>query len=127
MNDLHATRELLSRQLAEAIDTDPIGALPIIAAIQRDTDKHLREAVRQASPNSSWSEIAAELGVSKQAAHQRFKAYAKGVTEEIRAEHRTMKKARRKGDEERAAQARARRDELTAELQTAAKALSNQA
>lgn len=126
MNDLRATTELLSRQLAEAVANDPITALPIIAALQRDTDEHLREAVRQAAPGSSWREIAGALGVSKQAAHQRFKAYAKGVTDEIKTEHRAMKQARRNGDADRAAGARARRDELAAHLRTAAKTLKDQ-
>jgi hypothetical protein len=126
MNDLGATRALLSRQLDEAIATDPLAALPVIAALQRDTDEHLRAAVRQAAPHSSWREIAAALGVSKQAAHQRFKAYAKGVTAEIKTEHRAMRQARRDGDAAQAAQARARRDELAVHLRTAAKALKDQ-
>ncbi len=125
-NDIAATRELLSRQLAEAIATDPIDTLPIITALQKQTDAHLREAVRQASISSSWREIATALGVSKQAAHQRFRDYAKGVTAEIKTQHRTMKQARRKGDEPEAAKARARRDELAAELRTAATALKDQ-
>ena len=79
MSDLDTTRKQLSRQLAEGIATDPIGVLPVITALQRETDGHLREAVRQAALSSSWSEIATALGVSKQAAHQRFKDYAKGV------------------------------------------------
>jgi hypothetical protein len=126
MDDLRATRELLSRQLAEAIAADPLGALPTITALQRETNEHLREAVRHAAPNSSWREIAAALGVSKQAAHQRFKAYAKDVAGEIRTEHRAMKQARRNGDGEQAAKARARRDELTADLRTAARALKDE-
>ncbi|MGZ3529638.1 MAG: hypothetical protein ACXVAO_18415 [Vulcanimicrobiaceae bacterium] len=126
MNDLRATRELLSRQLAEAIAEDPISALPIITALQRDTDEYLRLAVRQAAPSSSWREIAGALGVSKQAAHQRFKAYAKGVTDEMKTEHRAMKQARRNGDADQAAEARARRDELADQLRAAAKALKDQ-
>ena len=70
MDDLRATRELLSRQLAEAIAKDPIGTLPSISALQKETDEHLREAVRQAALSSSWREIAAGLGVSKQAAEK---------------------------------------------------------
>jgi hypothetical protein len=58
MSDLNTTREQLSRQLAEGIATDPIGVLPIIIALQKETDEHLREAVRQAALSSSWREIA---------------------------------------------------------------------
>jgi hypothetical protein len=123
MDDLNATRELLSRQLVDAIDTDPLGALPTIAALQRETEQHLRAAVRGAAVVSSWREIAAALGVSKQAAHQRFRTYAKEVAGEMRTEHRAMKEARRNGDEEQAAAARARRDALTVRLRTSAREL----
>jgi predicted DNA-binding protein YlxM (UPF0122 family) len=126
MDDLSATRELLSRQLTEAIAEDPIGTLPEIAALQRETDQHLRDAVRQASRDSSWSEIATALGVSKQAAHQRFKAYAKDVTQQVKTEHRAFKQARRRGDAAEAAKAKARRDELVAQLKTAAHDLQSQ-
>jgi predicted DNA-binding protein YlxM (UPF0122 family) len=120
MDDLTATRELLSRQLAEAIDEDPIGTIPTIAALQRETDAHLREAVRQAATTSSWQEIADGLGVSKQAAHQRFKAYAKDVAAQLKTEHKAMKRARRSGNAAEAAQHRARRDELVSDLKSAA-------
>jgi hypothetical protein len=123
MNDLRATHELLSQQLDEAIAADPLGALPTIVALQRETDEQLRAAVRQAAPTSSWKQIAAALGVSKQAAHQRFRAYAKGVSAELTTEHRAMKAARRRGDADEAAKARARRDELTNHLRSAAQEL----
>jgi hypothetical protein len=125
-SDLDSTRERLSRQLAEAIDTDPIGVLPIIIALQKETDEHLREAVRHAALSSSWSEIASALGVSKQAAHQRFKAYAKGVADEMNTHHRAAEQARRNGDTAQAAQSKARRDELATQLRTAARALKDQ-
>lgn len=126
MTDLDTTRERLSRQLTEAIATDPIGALPIITALQKETDEHLREAVRLAALSSSWREIATALGVSKQAAHQRFKTYAKGVADEMKTQHRAAKQARRNGDTAQAAQSQARRDELAAQLRTAARALKDQ-
>jgi four helix bundle protein len=126
MSDLDTTREQLSRQLAEGIATDPVGVLPVIAALQKETDEHLREAVRQAALSSSWSEIAAALGVSKQAAHQRFRAYAKGVADEMKTQHRAAKQARRVGDTAQAAQSKARRDELATQLRTAARALKDQ-
>jgi DNA invertase Pin-like site-specific DNA recombinase len=126
MNDLDITRERLSRQLAEAIDADPIGVLPVITALQKETDEHLREAVRRAARSSSWSEIATALGVSKQAAHQRFKAYATGVAEEMKTQHRAAKQARRNGDAALAAESKARRDELATQLRTAARSLKDQ-
>jgi hypothetical protein len=126
LNDLNATRELLSRQLTEAVATDAIAALPIITALRKETDEHLRDAVRQAAGSSSWGEIATALGVSKQAAHQRFRVYAKGVADEMKVQQRAMKQARRDGDTAEAENARARRDELTAGLRTAARALKDQ-
>jgi predicted DNA-binding protein YlxM (UPF0122 family) len=126
MNEVDATRELLSRQLTEAIATDPLGSLATIAALQRETDQQLREAVRHAALDASWREIADALGVSKQAAHQRFKVYAKDVAAEIKTEHRAMKRARRAGDADRAAQAQARRDELVTDLRSAAKGLKEE-
>ncbi len=127
MDDLLVTRALLSEQMAEAVAADPIGALPIIAALQKETGEHLREAVRHAALSSSWREIADNLGVSKQAAHQRFKAYADGVTDDIKSERRTMKRAKRSGDAVRAAEARARRDQLVGGLRCAAKELQAEA
>ena len=126
MDDLRTTCDLLDRQLTEAVAADPLGTLPTLTALQKQTDRHLREAVKSATRNSSWSEIAAELGVSKQAAHQRFKAYAKDVTAEIKTEHRAMKRSRRRGDAQQAAEARTRRDELVEQLRTAAKALEDE-
>ena len=126
LNDLDATREHLSRQLTDAVAADAIGVLPIITALQKDTDEHLREAVRLASERSSWREIASALGVSKQAAHQRFRVYAKGVAAEMKVHQRAMKQARRDGDADQAVAERARRDELVAQLKTAARALKDQ-
>jgi hypothetical protein len=114
-SDLDRTRDQLSRQLTEAI-----------AALQKQTEEHLREAVRQAALSSSWREIATGLGVSRQAAHQRFKTYAKGVADEMRTQNRAIKQARRTGDAGQAAQSQARRDELAAQLRAAARALKDQ-
>jgi hypothetical protein len=126
MSDLDVTREQLSRQLAERIATDPIGVLPIITALQQQTDEHLREAVRRAALSCSWREIATALGVSKQAAHQRFRAYAKGVADEMKTHHRAAKHARRDGDTAQAAQSKARRDELATQLRSAARSLKDE-
>lgn len=124
-DDLNMTRQFLSRQIAEAIAADPIDVIPSITAIQREIDQHLREAVRQAALSSSWRQIAEALGVSKQAAHQRFKAYAKDVTGEMRSQHMAMREARRNGDLGQAAQAKARRDELANQLRAVAKDLKS--
>ena len=124
-DDLQATRERLSAQLGEAIASDPLRALSSLADLQRDVDGHLREAVRAASAGSSWAEIAKELSVSKQAAHQRFKAYAHDAARDIKTQHKAMKRARRAGDVQEADAARARRDELVSDLKTKARALKD--
>ncbi len=120
--DLDATRELLSRQLADAVATDAIGALPVITALQKENDELLREAVRRAALDSSWREIAAALGVSKQAAHQRFRLYAREVAGEMKVAQRAIKQARRDGDTDKAQDASARRVALATELHKAARA-----
>jgi hypothetical protein len=124
-DDLDATRELLSRQVTEAVATDPLGAVSSISAIQKEAEEHLRVAVRAAAASSSWQEIAGALGVSKQAAHQRFRTYAKGVANEMRTQQLTMKLARHQGNAEQAAQAQARRAELAMELHAAARELKH--
>ena len=65
--------------------------------------------------------------MSKQAAHQRFRVYAKEVTAEIKKEHRAMKRSRRAGNADQAAQARVRRDQLVTDLRAAAEGLKDQA
>jgi hypothetical protein len=125
MTDLASTHALLNEQLTDAIAADALGTLPTIAQLQRDADEHLKDAVRRAALTASWREIADGLGVSKQAAHQRFKAYAKDVGAQIRDEHRAIRRAKRSGDAAGAAQARARRDGLTEELKASARSLKD--
>lgn len=116
MDEINQTLEHLNEQLAHAITADPIAAIPVIAAIHQESGEQLQEAVRAASGTASWSQIGEALGVSKQAAHQRFKDLATGLAGEIKAEHRAMKHARRRGDRAGATAAKARRDELAIEL-----------
>lgn len=123
MNDLENTRVLLSRQLDEAIATDPIAALPVISEVQRETASQLQEAVRAAALTSSWAQIGEALGISKQGAHQRFKDFADSASAEIKVEHRAMKQARKRGDDAEASRAKARRDQLAEELRQAGRAL----
>jgi hypothetical protein len=125
MDDLTSTRELLSRQLAMAIDVDPINALRTINEIHQDTSRHMRDAVRAAATSSSWAQIGDALSISKQAAHQRFKEYADKLTAEIKLEHKSMKTARRRGGAARAAAAKSKRDALVTDLKQAAQDLRN--
>ena len=116
-------RDQLNESASAAIARDPVGALPAIVAIQKDTEQYLRDAVRSAARTSSWREIAEALGTSRQAAHQRFRAYVGDAAVQMKAEHRAMKKARRIGDHAAAEQARARRDALAAGVRSAAEAM----
>jgi len=125
-DDLEATRELLSRQITEAIAADAIAAITSITALQKETEEQLRVAVRQAANESSWSEIATALGVSKQAAHQRFRVYAKGVADEIKVHRRAIKQARRAGETDQAMKERERVDALAGQLRSAARSLKHQ-
>lgn len=123
MNDLESTRQLLTHQLAEAIAADPISALPVINAVQQETAAQLQEAVRAAALTSSWAQIGEALGISKQGAHQRFKDFADSAASEIKAEHRAMKQAKKRGDKTEASRAKARRDQLAEEIRDAGRAL----
>ena len=120
MDNIPRTRELLNQQLTDAIAADPLAALPLINAVHEDAARHLRDAVREASTTASWSEIGDALGVSKQAAHQRFRELATGLAAGVKAEHRAMKSAQRRGDHALAAASRDRRDELASELRRVA-------
>lgn len=120
MDEFAKARGILSRELGQATRDDPLHALTAIGAVQRDVAAHQRDAVRAAVQGHSWAEIGQALGVSKQAAHQRFaKEWAETLKREIKAEHAEHKAARREGADERAARAAARRDAIVAEFKNA--------
>lgn len=60
--------------LVGALDgPDPIRALEAAAALQEDTSRMTTVLVRRArNAGCTWAEIAAALGVSRQAVHKRF-------------------------------------------------------
>jgi hypothetical protein len=111
------TRRDLHRSDAQSRNADsPTWSADPIAAIHKESGEQRQDAVRAASGTASWSQIGEALGVSKQAAHQRFKDLATGLAGEIKAEHRTMRHARRRGDRAGTAAAKARRNKLAVEL-----------
>jgi hypothetical protein len=66
--------ETLDAELRRRVGEDPLAALKAITALRRATAEREREAVFRALEDHSWREIGEALGVSKQAAFQRFGA-----------------------------------------------------
>ncbi|MGI5271343.1 hypothetical protein ACQEUU_19455 [Nonomuraea sp. CA-218870] len=60
--------------LAQAVNTDdPISLLAVIAELRREMARLEAVAVRRArTQGNSWTEIAAALGISKQAVHKKY-------------------------------------------------------
>ena len=110
----------LDDHLEDAIAADPLGALTLIGTVQRDVEDHQRHAVRAAVQHHSWTEIGDALGVSKQAAHQKFaKPWANELKEELKAEAKTFKTLMKKGDLREAADAKDKLDAVIGEFKNA--------
>lgn len=63
----------LDPETARVIDTDDLRGIAIAAQAVQDDEARLREAVEVARAHGrSWNQIAVALGVSRQAARQRF-------------------------------------------------------
>ncbi|GIH94260.1 helix-turn-helix domain-containing protein [Planobispora siamensis] len=60
--------------LAQAVNADdPISSLAVIAELRREAERVEAVAVRRARVRGdSWAEIAAALGVSRQAVHRKY-------------------------------------------------------
>ena len=99
MNDeFRQTCELLSHQIDDIAGADPLDALYATTKVQRILEERQRHAVRIAARSHSWAEIGAALGVSKQAAHQRFaKPWAETLKQELKGESRARQAAHREG------------------------------
>lgn len=117
MEDFDATFGRLDEQISAAIGHDPLEALALIGRVQRGVEGHQRAAVRAAAGRHSWKEIGDALGVSKQAAHQRFaKEWAATLREELKAETKTFKTLMKKGELREAADAKERLDAVVDEF-----------
>lgn len=62
----------LDAELRQRIAENPLEALSAITALRRDVQEAERAAVFRALEAHSWREVGEALGVSKQAAFQRF-------------------------------------------------------
>lgn len=71
MDDL-AEMASLNAHLERRIEEDPLAALAAITVVKRAVQQHERAAVFRALETHSWREVGEALGVSKQAAFQRF-------------------------------------------------------
>jgi len=115
--DVHDTCAALDRQIGEEVAYDPLRALSAIGQARQIIDTQQRRAVRAALKGHSWAEIGAAMGVTKQAAHQKFaRAWIEEIEAEVKAASATATSARREGDHERAAAAKATIDHLIAEI-----------
>ncbi len=115
--EIAETYATLERQLEAEIARDPLQALAAIGRARQVSEIQQRRAVRAALQAHSWAEIGQAMGVSKQAAHHRFaRAWIDQLKSELKAASAAVKRASRQGDDEGAATAKARLDELIAEL-----------
>lgn len=72
MDDLKTHAAALIERLPAAIDADPLAALRVIGALHREVADAQRRAAQAVAHELSWAEVGAVLGVSRQAAHQKY-------------------------------------------------------
>jgi hypothetical protein len=122
-DDFRQSCELLSRQIDDITQDDPLDALYATTKVQRILEERQRHAVRIAARTHSWADIGAALGVSKQAAHQRFaKPWAETLKHELKGEAVALKAAHRENDPERVAAVTAKFESVVGEFKAVRKA-----
>lgn len=70
--DSSTPSEALDAELRQRIAEDPLAALSAMTKLRRELAERERDAVFLALETHSWREIGEALGISKQAAFQRF-------------------------------------------------------
>lgn len=114
-----ATRDQADNHAVTFINAEGIELLARVARsalLQHSIEQAQREAVLAAQEHHSWAEIGAALGISKQAAHRKFVTY---LADELKAQHRDMKAARRSGQVAKYLTAHADMASIAARLQQA--------
>jgi hypothetical protein len=83
-DELAAAAKALDAALRQLIADDPIAALSVITDLRAEIAHREREAVMRALDEHTWREVGVALGVSKQAAFQRFgKEWALATTAKL--------------------------------------------
>ncbi len=72
MSTIEQVADSLDTQLGEIAGTDPLAALATVASVRAVVARQERAAVLAALALHTWREVGEALGVSKQAAFQRF-------------------------------------------------------
>ena len=107
----------IEERISELTTQSPLDALSSAATLQQQADGLLQRAVESAIGTYSWAQIGAALGISKQAAHQRF---VKSVAASLVEHRREEKRARKAGDSKAMEAAKATQAAALAQLRSAA-------
>jgi hypothetical protein len=105
--------DALAETITQVVEGDPLTALRGIADAQRRLGELESLAVGAAMPLATWADIGAALGITRQAAQQRFKDHLKT---RIIASTKTYKMARSRRDATAVAAAQQHRSELVEEF-----------
>jgi len=95
MDTFGAAQRLVDEHLEELSRVDPLEAIRRSTTLLKQIEDHQHEAVRAAVATHTWTEIGSALGVSKQAAHQR---YVRSLAARLETTHRSAKSALRAGE-----------------------------
>jgi len=116
MDEYAKALSTIEERISELTMLSPLDALSSAATLQQQADTLLQRAVESAIGTHSWAEIGAALGISKQAAHQK---YVKSVAESLVEHRRAEKRARKAGDAAAREAAKATQAAVAAQLRSA--------
>jgi hypothetical protein len=115
MDEYTKALSTIEERISEMTTVSPLDALSSAAALQRRADTLLQRAVESAIGTHSWAEIGAALGISKQAAHQK---YVNSVAASLVEYRRQDKRARKAGDSQAREAAKASQVATAAQLRS---------